>query len=81
MAPLLTNVFSKFSNILQPFTSYSYDLSLDSLKEEVGTLRENNRRLTKKVSKLKQDLEEYRVKSNRTTEFIYLLRVHNINID
>lgn len=32
MSPLLTNVFSKFSNILQPFTSYSYDLSLDSLK-------------------------------------------------
>lgn len=40
MAPLLTNVFSKFSNILQPFTSYSYDLSLDSLKQEVAFLRE-----------------------------------------
>lgn len=39
MAPLLTNVFSKFSNILQPFTSYSYDLSLDSMKQEVSLLR------------------------------------------
>lgn len=29
-SPLITNVFSKFSNILQPFTSYSFDLSLDS---------------------------------------------------
>lgn len=34
VSPALTNVFSKFSNILQPFTSFSYDLSLDSLKHE-----------------------------------------------
>ena len=57
IAPILTNVFSKFSNILQPFTSYSYDLSLDSLKQEVAHLRDRNHKLTKKVHSLKTDLE------------------------
>jgi hypothetical protein len=56
MAPLLTNVFSKFSNILQPFTSYSYDLSLDALKHETVLLREENARLGRRVGRLKAQL-------------------------
>jgi hypothetical protein len=48
-SPILTNIFSKFSNILQPFTSYSYDLSLDFLKNELVCLREDNVKLKKKT--------------------------------
>lgn len=51
-SPILTNVFSKFSNILQPFTSYSYDLSLDSIKHELANLREDNARLKKKAERM-----------------------------
>ena len=81
LSPLLTNVFSKFSNILQPFTSYSYDLSLDSLKQQIAECQDQNFKLTKKNRLLKQELEDYRTKSNRLSEFVYMLRVNNINVD
>lgn len=81
LSPLLTNVFSKFSNILQPFTSYSYDLSLDSLKQQIAECQDQNLKLTKKNRLLKQELEDYRTKSNRLSEFVYMLRVNNINVD
>jgi len=79
--PIISNVFSKFSNILQPFTTYSYDLSLDSLKHEIALLRDDNHKLKKRVDRLKLQLEDYRVKSCKSMEFIYMLRVNNINID
>jgi hypothetical protein len=53
---ILTNIFSKFSNILQPFTSYSYDLSLDSLKNELAVLREDNIKLKKKTERMGKEL-------------------------
>jgi hypothetical protein len=81
LSPLLTNVFSKFSNILQPFTSYSYDLSLDSLKQQVSLLHENNHKIAKKTNSLKQELDEYRTKANRLSQFVYMLRVNNVNVD
>lgn len=80
-SPILTNVFSKFSNILQPFTSYSYDLSLDSIKHELATLREDNVKLKKKTERMSNELEDYRIKSAKSMEFIYMLRVNNINVD
>ena len=51
-SPVLTNIFSKFSNILQPFTSYSYDLSLDSLKNELTLLRDDHSRLKRKTQRM-----------------------------
>ena len=81
VSPVLTNVFSKFSNILQPFTTYSYDLSLDSLKQEVSALKEGNFKLNRKLTTLKATLEDYRVKSNRMTEFMYALKLSNIDVD
>jgi hypothetical protein len=80
-SPILTNVFSKISNILQPFTSYSYDLSLDSLKHELSTLREDNIKLKRKADRMSSELEEYRMKSAKSMEFIYMLRMNNINVD
>jgi hypothetical protein len=80
-SPILTNVFSKFSNILQPFTSYSYDLSLDSLKQELTLLKEDHSRMKRKTQRMSAELEDYRVKSAKSMEFIYMLRVGNINVD
>lgn len=80
-SPVLTNIFSKFSNILQPFTSYSYDLSLDALKNEVAILREDHSRLKRKAQRMTSELEDYRVKSARSMEFIYMLRVGGVDVD
>lgn len=78
---VLTNIFSKFSNILQPFTSYSYDISLDSLKNELAILRDDHSRLKKKTQRMSAELEEYRIKSARSMEFIYMLRIGNVDVD
>jgi hypothetical protein len=80
-SPVLTNIFSKFSNILQPFTSYSYDLSLDSLKNELALLRDDHSRLRRKTQRMSAELEDYRVKSARSMEFIYMLRVGGVDVD
>ena len=44
-------------------------------------LREGNFKLTRKLTTMKTTLEEYRVKSNRMTQFMYNLRVNNIDVD
>ena len=44
-------------------------------------LRERNGHLDRRVGTLKEQLDEYRVKSNKMTEFIYGLRVNNIDVD
>jgi hypothetical protein len=77
----LSNIFSKFSNILQPFTSYSYDLSLDALKLETTTLRDANRHLRLRLDRYRAQLDEYRLKSAKAMDFIYLLRVNAVDVD
>lgn len=77
----LSNIFSKFSNILQPFTSYSYDLSLDALKLETTTLRDANRHLRLRLDRYRAQLDDYRLKSAKAMDFIYLLRTNAVDVD
>lgn len=37
--------------------------------------------MARRVSRMEGELEEYRVRSNRLTEFVYALKLANVNVD
>lgn len=85
---LVGSLLSKISNILQPFvrvreTSRSVkneDLEYD-LKRSLGEEQDTNEKLRKKLLRMKEELDSYRERSTKLTNFIYMLRKNNIDVD
>ena len=48
-AVIVGSIFSKMANILQPFTTYSYEMSLEQWRAETTQLRERNAKLERKL--------------------------------
>ena len=72
--------------MLQPFLvtrppSVYEDNQEYKLKEEISTMSQKMEKQGKKMKMLKEELNRYKETSTKLTNFIYMLRVNNIDVD
>ena len=54
---------------------------IDFHKKQIAILEHKNAKLRKKIDRMHEEIENYRVVSNRHMNFIYMLKKNNIDVE
>lgn len=51
------------------------------LREEISCMKGKMQKMDRKICRLKEEIKQYKITSGKLTNFVYMLRVNNIDVD